>query len=190
MALDDMAVLLGEREAAGILHMAAVDDIGERGDALARIVLQPHRAHHLAIDRGDLLARPQIRDDLGAVLFSDTEGDAAAGAAAVEPEHQARLLRRAAMDEGIDAERPVLADQPRRDALLEVEARSPHQRAVAEHPEVARGCRDGGEGDFGHFGHGYQNRAPKRSEFSAFRRGLASLTFAKIWGQRVAACPI
>ena len=35
----------------------------------------------------------------GAVLFRDPERDAAAGAAAVEPEHQARLLRRAAMHE-------------------------------------------------------------------------------------------
>jgi len=62
---------------------------------------------------------------------------AAAGAAAVEAEHQSRLLRRAAVVEGIDAERAVLADQPRRHLLDEVEARPPHQRAIAEHPQVA-----------------------------------------------------
>ena len=139
VTLQHMAVLVGERQPAGVLHMAAVDDIGERGDAFTRFVLQPHRAHHLAIDRGHLLARPQIGDHVGTVLFSDAEGDAAAGAAAVEPQHQARLLRRAAMHEGIDAERAVLADQPGRDAFLEFEARPPHQRSVAEHPEVALG---------------------------------------------------
>ena len=82
VALDDMAVLLGERQPAGILHMAAVDDVSECGDTLARIILQPHRAHHLAIDRRDLLARAQIGDDVGTVLLGDAEGDAAAGAAA------------------------------------------------------------------------------------------------------------
>ena len=71
------------------------------------------------------------------LLCRDPERDAAAGAAAVEPEHQARLFRRAAMDEGIDAERAVFANQPRRDPFDEFEAGAPHQRAIAEHPEVA-----------------------------------------------------
>ena len=56
MALPHDAKLLGERQPAGILHMAAIDDIGQRADALPRLVLEPHRAHHLAIDVGDLLA--------------------------------------------------------------------------------------------------------------------------------------
>ena len=70
----------------------------------------------------------------------NAERDAAAGAAAVEPEHQAGLFRGAAMVERINAERTVLADQPRRNLFDEVEARPPHQRAIAEHPEVA--CRE------------------------------------------------
>ena len=135
----DMTELFRQRQPPGILHMAAVDHIGQRADALARLVLKPDRAHHLAIDRGDLFARAQICDGRGALLVRDPKRDAAAGAAAVEPEHQAGLFRRSAMDEGIDAERAVLADQPRRNLLDELEARPPHQRAVAEHPEVAFG---------------------------------------------------
>ena len=75
------------------------------------------------------------------VFVGDAERDAAAGAAAVEAEHEARLFRRAAMDEGIDAERAMFADQPRRNLLDEFEARPPHQRAIAEDPEVAFGIR-------------------------------------------------
>ena len=42
------------------------------------------------------------------------------------------------MHEGIDAERAMRADQPGVERARQVEARPPHQRAIAEHPEVAR----------------------------------------------------
>ena len=71
--------------------------------------------------------------------FEDPEGNAAAGPAAVEAEHKTGLFRGPAMVEGIDAERAVLADQPRRHLFDELEARPPHQRTVAEHPQVALG---------------------------------------------------
>ena len=61
------------------------------------------------------------------------------GAAVIESEHQARAFRGAAMHEGIDAERAMGADQPRLHAFDKVEARPPHQRAIAEHPEIAGG---------------------------------------------------
>jgi hypothetical protein len=51
------------------------------------------------------------------------------------------------MVERIDAERAMLADQPRRDLVEELEARPPHQRAIAEHPQVAFG--QFGFGDYG-----------------------------------------
>src|ERR1700754_596076 len=137
VALLHMAQLLGKRKPAGILDMAAVDHVSERADALPPLVLEPYRAHHLAVDAGDLLALAQIGDDGAAVLLRDLVCDAAAGAAAVEAEHQARAFGRAAMDKRIDAERAVFADQPRRHLLDELKARPPHQRAVAEHPEVA-----------------------------------------------------
>ena len=139
MALLHEAQLVAQRQPPGILHMAAIDHIGQRADPLAGFVFEPHGTHHFAIDMGGLLAAAQILDDVAALLRRHPERDAAAGAAAVEPEHQAGLFRGAAMVERIDAERAVLADQPGRDLLDEVETRPPHQRAVAEHPEVAVG---------------------------------------------------
>ena len=109
--------LLRQRQPAGILNMAAIDDIDQRADALSRLVLQPHRSLHLAVDRSDLFTLAQIGDGGRAVPFGDPERDAAAGAAAIEPEHETGLFRRSAMDEGIDAERAMLADQPRRRPL-------------------------------------------------------------------------
>src|SRR6185295_15067638 len=102
--------------------MAAVDHIDEGADALARLVLEPHRPFHLAVDRGDLLALAQIGDGGRAMLLRDPKRDAAAGAAAVEPQHEAGLFWCAAMDEGIDAERAVFADQARRNPFDEFEA--------------------------------------------------------------------
>ena len=57
----------------------------------------------------------------------------------VEAEHQARPLGRAAMHERIDGERTMQPDHPRRNAFQEFEARSPDQRAIAEHPEILVG---------------------------------------------------
>ena len=78
--------------------MAAVDDVAERPHLPARLVLELDPPHRLQIDAGDLLAAAQIGDGLVALCGGDAEGDAAAHAAAVEPQHQAGLLRRAAMD--------------------------------------------------------------------------------------------
>ena len=68
-----------------------------------------------------------------------TKGDTAAGAATVEAKYQPRSFRRAAVHEGIDAERAVGADEPCLDPFDKIETRPPHQRAIAEHPEVAGG---------------------------------------------------
>ena len=119
--------------------MSAIDHISERADPPARVVLEPDGARHFAIDVGGLLALPQIRNCGLAPAGRNAERDAPAGAAAVEPKNQPRLLRRSAMVERIDAERPMLADQPRRHLLGKIESRSPHQRTIAEHPEIAVG---------------------------------------------------
>ena len=137
MALAAIMQLLGQAEPAGILLVAAIDHVAKRLHVLLRVVVEPDPAPGLAIDHGDLLARAQIVDGLGPLVGRHPVGDAAAIAAAVEAEHQPGLFRRAAMDEGIDAERAVGADQPGMAALKGVEARPPHQRAVAEDPEIA-----------------------------------------------------
>src|SRR5947199_5243652 len=131
MALSDVAQLFGERQPARILNVTAIDHISQRADALSRLILQPHRSDHFAIDGRDLLARPQVGDGCRTMLLRDPKRDAAAGATAVEPEHQAWFLRCAAMDKRIDAERAMFADQPRRDLLDEFKTRPPHQRAIA-----------------------------------------------------------
>jgi hypothetical protein len=81
VSLQHVAQLFCRRQPSGILYMAAVDHIDQGADALAHLVLQPHRSFHLAIDRGDLLALAQIGDGSSAVLLGDPECDAAAGAA-------------------------------------------------------------------------------------------------------------
>src|SRR5271155_5850130 len=116
--------------------MAAIDHIGQRADALPGGVFEPDRTHHLTIDIGGLLAGAQIFDGGVTKPGRDPERDAAASAAAVKSEHEAGLFGGAAMIERIDAQRAMLADQPRWDLLDKFKARPPHQRAVAEHPQV------------------------------------------------------
>src|SRR5882724_8841551 len=146
--------------------MAAVDHVSQRADPLPGFVFQPDRTHHFAIDVGGLLAAAQILHGVVAVPGRDPKRDAAAGAAAVEPEHEAGLFRRPAMIERKDAERAVLADQPRRDLFDEFEARPPHQRAIAEHPQVAFGQFRFGWAFRWHRAHGYQNLEAKRSKIT------------------------
>ena len=122
---------------AGILRVPAVGHVAHRFPLAARAVEQAHLLRRFNIDIRDLLARTEIGKGLVALLGGHTECDAAARAALVEPEHETGMLKRAAMMEGIDAERPVRADQRRRRPLAEGKARLPHQRAVAEHPKLS-----------------------------------------------------
>src|SRR5690348_9533441 len=99
MTLPHVMKLLFEVEPAGILRMPAIYHVDERAHAPLRLAGEQHVAPGLAIDHGDLLARPQIGDGLVAQRARHAIGDPAAGAAAVEAEHEAGLLRRAAMHE-------------------------------------------------------------------------------------------
>lgn len=56
----------------------------------------------------------------------------------VETEHEPRPLGRPAVDERVDAERPMRADEARLEALDERKVGPPHQRAIGKHPEVFR----------------------------------------------------
>ena len=118
----------------GILGMIAIDDIGQRLRAAAVGELQRHR--FFQIDRSHQFALAQIGDGVVAVAAGDAEGDALTGAAMVKPKDKAGTLRRAAMDMGEDAQRAVIAMHPGQRAVDEVEARPPHQRAIAKHPEI------------------------------------------------------
>ena len=125
-----------ERQTSGILDVAAVDDETERANLAPRLLLEFDAPDGLQINAGDLFARAQIRDRRGARRGSDAKSHPAAHAATIEPQHQSGTLRRAAMHERVNAQRPMQTDQPRRHPLDEIETRTPHQRAVAEHPQV------------------------------------------------------
>src|SRR5437588_12029752 len=114
--------------------MPPVDHVGQRL-SLASII-KPHPDAALGIDGGHLLARAQIGDCRLRLCSFHPKCHAAAGAAAVETENESRALRRASMHMRIDTERAVIAAQPGELALDIVEARPPHERAVAEDPEI------------------------------------------------------
>src|SRR5258708_33581036 len=105
--------------------MAAIDHVSQRADPLPGFVFQPDRTHHLAIDVGGLLAAAQILHGVVAALGRDPKRNAAAGAAAVEPEHEAGVFRPPAMGERINAKRATLSDQPPRDLLAQLDAPPP-----------------------------------------------------------------
>ena len=148
MSLAYQMELALEIEAPGILRVAAIDHVEECSDLPGRVGGERDPPHGFAIDHGDLLARAQVFDCCVAPVGRDPIGDAAAGAAEVEAEHEAGPLGRAAMDEGVHAQPPVQAGQSRRDAFQMRESGPPHQRAVAEYPEVFVG----GSGKNRHWG--------------------------------------
>src|SRR5262245_58719526 len=132
-----MAHLLLEAEPPGILPVPPVGLIDHRRHHAPVAVEEPHRAMALDIDRGHLLARPEIVESVRPLRLGDAIGDAAAGPAAVEPHDQARLLGRAAMHMGIDAKPPVMTVEQCLAPLGKGDVRPPHQRAIGEHPEFA-----------------------------------------------------
>ena len=126
-------------QAPGILGMAAINQVNKGSYVARRRCGERDAAHGFEVDGGDLFAFAQIRHGGLAVGCRHPVGDAAAGAAAVEAEHQAGFFRGAAMDEGVDAKRPVEPDEPCREAFQIGKARPPHQRAVPEHPKIVVG---------------------------------------------------
>src|SRR5262249_52282338 len=105
MTLTHMMQLRIDRQPPGILRMSTVDHIAQRGYPLVRPMLQHDGANDFPIYRCHLLALAQIGDRARALCGAHTVGDAAAGAAAVEPKHETRPLGGPTMHEGIDAQR-------------------------------------------------------------------------------------
>ncbi len=136
MALAHVMELLVERQTPGILRMAAVNHVADRAHSSLGLALEPDAPTALAIHHGDLFACPQIGNRLAAQGGCDPIRNAATGASVVKAEHQAGAFSRPAMVERIDAERPVGADQPCLDPLQKLKTWPPHQRAIAENPDI------------------------------------------------------
>ena len=125
----------------GILGMAAIDQEDQ-----CRHIARWRRCERdptpgFEVDGGHLLAFAQICDGGIAVRRRHPIGDAAAGATTVEAQHKAGLFRGAAMNEGVDTQRPVQTDEPRGDSFEVRKAWPPHQRPIAEYPKIFVGGR-------------------------------------------------
>src|SRR5215475_7503530 len=96
MTLSDEMHLRIKIEPARILRMTPIDHIDECAHAPLRLAGNEHVPPGLTVDHGDLLARAEISDGRGPRRAADPIGDAAAGATAVEAEHETGLFRRAA----------------------------------------------------------------------------------------------
>src|SRR4051794_6946878 len=107
---DNAGHLLGA-EPPGIIRPVAADSEGISADPALRRFYRD-RAH--AVDLARHLARPDAVDRRAEPVLGEAIGDASAGAAAVEPEHQPGPLRRAAIVARIEAEAAVVAAQQRR----------------------------------------------------------------------------
>ena len=119
-----------------ILGMAAIDqeDQCRHIARWRRCERDPTQAFE--VNGSHLLAFAQIHDRGIAVRCGYPVGDAAASAAAVKAKHEARLFRGAAMNEGVDTQRPVQTDEPRGDSFEVRKAWPPHQRPIAEYPKI------------------------------------------------------
>src|SRR5688572_20486743 len=114
--------------------------VGEEGEgANLAAGAQSHAQQAWRINAARHFARPQSRESVAHPVRVDAKRHAPARAAAAQPHDEARLALRAAIARGEDAQRPVVAVDPAGSLRLVAEAGRPHQRAVAEDPEVAFG---------------------------------------------------
>lgn len=112
-------------EVAGILPVRPVDRIAERLDQFP--AGEADGQEPLQIDAGDEFPPAQVVHHLFAQFAGHPVGEADAGAAPVEAEHQAWTLLRSPVDPGIDAKRPMIAVQARAARLDMGKTRTPHQ---------------------------------------------------------------
>jgi hypothetical protein len=122
-------------ELADVRGVAGVGDESKRAhDAPAA---QPHRNQPGRVDAAEHLAAPEAGKRAAHALRIEPVGHAPARAAAAKAHHQSGLAARAAVSRGKDAQRPVVAVRPAERLARIAEARRPHQRAIAEDPELA-----------------------------------------------------
>src|SRR5215831_18861365 len=136
MALSSIVQLLGKAQPPGILAVPPVHEVAKRMYAFLRIIVEPNPTPCLAIDQGHLLASSQVFDGFRPLGPCNSVRNAAAIAAAIQPEDKAGLFRSSAMHKRVYAKRTVGAYEARVAPLKKVEVRAPHQRPIGEDPEV------------------------------------------------------
>ena len=124
-------------ELAHVRRVRGIGDEGEGADLAPRG--EPHRNEARLVHAARHLAVPEPGERAAQPRRVDAVHHAPAGAAAAKAHHQARLVPRAAVARREDAQRAVIAVRAAERLVLVVEARRPHERAVAEYPEIAFG---------------------------------------------------
>ena len=99
----------------------------------------PDRDQARLVDPARHLAVPEPRERAAQARGVNSVGDAPAGAAAAKAHDETGLALSAAIARRQDAERAVVPVRAAERFLPVLEARRPHERAIAEHPEVAFG---------------------------------------------------
>src|SRR5262245_42894192 len=120
----------------GILRMPPVHAEGQSAHASLRLSPNRDRSPSLEVDLGDLLARTEIVDRGCAGAGGNPKCHAATRTAPVEPQHQTGFLGGSTVDERIHAQGAMQPDTTSGRTFQEFKTWPPHQRAIAEHPEV------------------------------------------------------
>ena len=136
---DDHARRRFKIEVAGILRVLGIGNKHQRPHWPAGRA--GYRQHALEIDAGDLFAPPEISQNLLARFLYDPVQPAVTPATRRQAKDQARPRRRAPIDDGFDAERPVIPLEPGRARFRDLETRRPEQRAIGEKSRNRRPTR-------------------------------------------------
>src|SRR5690606_38785254 len=128
--------LPAEIQPPGVARVVALDNVGQREHLPSTLTIKRHGYQRVAVDTADLFAGCQVVERGGPSLRRDTKRQPVAGATPVEPEDQARTLLVASVVSREDAEAASIADERCAADFLVSESRPPHQRPIAEHPQV------------------------------------------------------
>jgi hypothetical protein len=131
-ALAHIAQEVGIREPTGILRVTAIHYVGH-GDHDPPL-LEVNREAPFAVDRGRLLPLAQVMKRRRGFGRRNAKSYPVTASSTVEAEHESRPLRSAAVDVRIDAKRAVIAIEAGVATLDVRKSRSPHERAITEHP--------------------------------------------------------
>lgn len=134
MALRHKSQLIRLRQPSGVLRMLSIDHISHARHRTA--VRQQCGEGDFTVDGRDLFPLAQIGESFSAPLGGYPESGSTTGAAAIEAKHEARFFRGAPVDMGEDAKRSMITADESRLALFKFKAGTPHQRPIAEYPEI------------------------------------------------------